>query len=113
MAAVSNPGIAANVNYKMVYACGGLFEVLHSTSTDPRKTALFKSALDWLVDMERRFEDEARNQKRDTDILPMRQHGLDSRAYVSSSMQSGSNTAELDTLTDMCIDLLEATGFSF
>jgi hypothetical protein len=109
------PGLAQikPLDPEKIFACTGLFEVFHLTSTRSETKEGMGRALQWFVGLERGIEDVARAEGRDLEISRLRKHGLDARAYVAESLQQQKNLDELGALTDGCFESLKMTGYKF
>ena len=104
---------AALAEPEQVFACRPFFEVQLLFATNDESKEVLAAGRDWFVRLERRIEDEIRAGAKIGGISKLRQHGLDTGAFVAKSRSEGTNLQELDTLTDLCVILLDRTGYSF
>lgn len=98
-----------------LYSCTALFEVLSNTTNDTSKKSTYKSLYVWFVKVERAVEDVIRESATPARFHVYRKMGVSAATFYLEAMKDKNETdfEMIDFQIDVCVSLIDKTGYEF
>lgn len=107
--------ITNDVDMNNLYSCTGLFEALSNTTKDNQQKSLYSNLYNWFTNIERDVEDLIKKSNSPTKFHVYRKMGVSASLFYLETIKSQNqeDLQMMDYQIDVCVKLVDKTGYKF